>query len=1025
MKISSCGKYDRNFTTTGFLLQTQSFFYIYLRTTSITRVSAALSTNYMKHLLAAICLIWISLPVWGQNQIGTPQILNYSSLQYKAGTQNWDTGQDKQGILYFGNNEGLLTFNGRFWQLHPLPNNTVVRSLEVDRDGRIYVGGQDEIGYFFPGKDGKLAYTSLKNLIPENERRFADIWNIAIHNGQVFFHSIKKIMHLKDGIIRVVSPRQEWAYMGRAGGILFAQERKNGLMAFRNGVWTPVVSADVMGSATITSVLEYGGDTFLVTTLKHGLYLLRNGRLTPFATPMDATLYQDRIYSAVKVNKDWYALGTTSGGVLIIDRDGNLVEKYSIAEGLQKNNVRSLFIDQNRNLWLGLDDGIDFMAINSAIKSIFPDEDKQATGYAIRLFRNRLYIGTSNGLYASTPIGPGITDLSLSPGSFREVMHTRGQVWGLDEINNQLLLAHEDGAFLVKEDAAEKVWSTPGTWLFNPVSSLFPSAEIIAGTYSGLQRLTYRDGRFTDRGKIPGVDDPLRFALYDAQTRSVWASHPYHGVYRLELTPDFSRVRRSTLFTARHGLPSALYNYVFRVKNRILVGTARGIYEYDEKRDRFRPSPQYYEPLKDLSIQYLKEDPDGNIWFSSNKQIGVIDFSRPSGKVPCTVVWFPDLSSRVVGGFEAIYPVDKRNIFIGGTKGVFHINYEKYMQDLTRANVLIGSVRASGRTDSLIFGGYFVHGGRRAETQDPKAVVSLGKNDFNTIHFEYTSTHYGQLNNVRFSYQLAGFDKDWSAWSEKSEKDYTNLPSGRYTFMVRSRNMEGNVSEPVSYTFEVLPPWYQTNLSYLVYLLIVAGAIHLIIKSQRRKHIREQEKLKYLHQLELERNESEIVKLRNEKLEAQVNFKNQELATTTMHLVQRGKVLRKIKEILSDLERLPQAANQGASFRQLFSLLNEVERRDSDWDQFAIHFDQVHSNFLSDLKERFPNLTPNELKLCAYLKMNLSSKEIAQLMSITIRGVEVSRYRLRKKLNIPSDINLFDYLIRSVARESKRNEEVV
>jgi DNA-binding CsgD family transcriptional regulator len=225
--------------------------------------------------------------------------------------------------------------------------------------------------------------------------------------------------------------------------------------------------------------------------------------------------------------------------------------------------------------------------------------------------------------------------------------------------------------------------------------------------------------------------------------------------------------------------------------------------------------------------------------------------------------------------------------------------------------------------------------------------------------------------------------------------------------MVKARNNLGNASQPVSYTFKVLPSWYESKLSYLVYFLLLVGLVIFLEKWQRKRHQREQEKLKYLHQLELERNESEIVKLKNEKLEHDVNFKNKELASTTMHLVQRGKVLAK----------MPNAESSSADFKQINRLLNEVEKRDADWDQFSIHFDHVHSNFLSDIKERHPNLTPNELKLCAYLKMNLSSKEIAQLMSITIRAVEVSRYRMRKKLNIPSDANLFDFLMQTISKE--------
>ncbi|HEY1023556.1 MAG TPA: triple tyrosine motif-containing protein [Sphingobacteriaceae bacterium] len=974
----------------------------------------------MKQLCIFILFAFLLTDVSAQNQIGTPQIINYSNLAYRAGTQNWDSGQDAQGIMYFGNNEGLLTFNGKFWKLYPLPNKTVVRSLEIDPNGRIYVGGQDEIGYFFPDGSGKLLYHSLKGQIAENERQFADIWNISIVKGQVFFRALSKILHLKDGVLKIIKPEQEWVFLGKAKDRLYAQERKKGLFTYTNGVWKPICQDPILQTISISSILHYSDDTYLVTTLKHGLFLLKNSTLVRKTTSEDLTLFNDRIYCAVSVNKDWYALGTTSAGVLIIDKNGNLVQKYSFPEGLQKNNIRSVFIDQNKNLWLGLDDGIDFMAINSAIKQIYPDNNKQVTSYAIRIFNKRLYIGTSNGLFHSSVLSPVKDDISLSPGYFSEVKKTKGQVWGLEEINNNLLLAHEDGTFVIKDNSAQQIFSNPGTWLFNAVSDFFPSKSIIAGTYTGLQHITYNDGTFVNSGPIQGVNDPLRFMYYDASSNSVWASHPYHGIYKIKLAAGNQRITQTRLFTRKDGLPSTLYNYLFRIKNRILVATEKGIYEYNAENNNFIRSPQYYEPLQDIPIQYLKEDPSGNIWFiTANKEVGIIDFNQPKGERSYSVVYFPELSSKVVGGFETIYPVDENNIFIGATKGVFHLNYQKYNQNINKLTVLLGQVKASGKTDSVIFGGYFLSNNRPAFTQDQRSVQKLG-NNYNSVHFEYSSTLFEQQNNIEFSYQLTGFDNSWSAWSEKSEKDYTNLPAGKYTFMVKARNNLGNESKPVSYSFQVLPAWYQTNLSYFIYFLLLAGSIHLIVKWQQRRHLKAQEKLKYLHQLELERNENEIVKLKNEKLEADVNYKNKELASTTMHLVQRGKVLAKIKEVVSNLEKMPNAANNSADFKQIFRLLNEVERSDADWDQFSIHFDHVHSNFLSLLKNRFPGLTPNELKLCAYLKMNLSSKEIAQLMSITIRAVEVSRYRLRKKLHIPSDVNLFDFLMQSLNEGSNQ-----
>ena len=971
----------------------------------------------MKQFRIFFLIIFSSPLLYGQNQIGTPQIINYSNFSYKAGTQNWDSAQDKYGIMYFGNNEGLLTFNGKFWNLYPLPNKTILRSLEIDANGRIYVGGQDEIGYFFPDANGKLIYHSLKELIPEKERRFADIWDISIVNRQVFFRSLNKLMYLKDGVLKVVNPDEEWVFLGEAKNLIYVQERKRGLLTYNNGIWTPICQDPILRKVTITSILDFSDNTFLITTLKDGLYLFKDSKLIRKKTNVDQSLYNDRIYCAIPVNKDWYALGTTSGGVLIIDKKGDLVQKYSFPEGLQKNNIRSLYIDRNKNLWLGLDDGIDFMAINSAIRQIYPDKNKQVTSYAIRIFNERLYIGSSNGLFRSSVISASEKDISQSIGYFDEVKNTKGQVWGLDEINNNLLLAHEDGFFVIKENSADQIYSSPGTWLFNPVSDFFPSENIIAGTYTGLHSITYKNGRFKDNGKIKGNDDVLRFALYDASTNSVWASHPYHGVYKMDMSPGYNQIKRTTLFTKKNGLPSTLYNYVFRIKNLIVIATEKGIYEYNSNKKNFIKSPQLYEPLKNIPIQYLKEDQAGNIWFITNKEVGIIDFNKHEADKPWSLVYFPELSSKVVGGFETIYPVDENNIFIGANKGVFHLNYQKYIQNISKLDVLIGQVRASGKKDSVMFGGYFMTDTKLSSVQDPKSVLEIRKSNFNSIHFEYASTLFEQQNNIEFSYQLAGFDKVWSVWSAKSEKDYTNLPAGKYTFQVMARNNLGNSSDPATYTFEVLPSWYQSKLSYLIYFLLVMGLIYLFDKWKQKRHIKQQEKLIYLHQLELERSESEIVKLKNEKLNDDVHFKNKELASTTMHLVQRGQVLSKIKEVVSNLEKMPDAENKSADFKQIFRLLNEVEKRDADWSQFSIYFDHVHSNFLSDIKERHPNTTPTELKLCAYLKMNLSSKEIAQLMSITIRAVEVSRYRLRKKLNIPSDANLFDYLMKTLNKD--------
>jgi DNA-binding CsgD family transcriptional regulator len=248
-------------------------------------------------------------------------------------------------------------------------------------------------------------------------------------------------------------------------------------------------------------------------------------------------------------------------------------------------------------------------------------------------------------------------------------------------------------------------------------------------------------------------------------------------------------------------------------------------------------------------------------------------------------------------------------------------------------------------------------------------------------------------------------------WSGKSEKDYTNLPYGKYTFKVKARNNLGNSSLPVAYSFTINPAWYQTWWFYLFCLLLIVFFIYLLIERQSKKYLKEQEYLKKEYQLEREHNENEIVKLKNDKLETEVNFKNKELATVTLHLMQRGKLISRIKEELLPIVKTENIEESPEEFKKILSLINDAERADGDWEHFAIHFDHVHSNYLAKLKEKIPALSANDLKLCAYLKMNLASKEIAQLMSVSVRAVEVSRYRLRKKLEVTPETNLFDYLI--------------
>ncbi|RVU02436.1 transcriptional regulator [Mucilaginibacter limnophilus] len=961
----------------------------------------------MKYILLFFLSFFLFNGLFAQTQIGSPQIFNYTAEKYKGGVQNWDIAQDKNGLLYFGNKEGLLTFNGKFWNRYSLPNYTVIRSVKVDQQNRIFVGGQDELGYFFPDKQGVLKYHSLLGLLPANERKMADIWNIAINDGGVFFRSWTSIIHYKDGAVQVYKPETSWDFLGCVDGKILAQSHNKGLLLFDKGIWRPLVNDPVLKDTYVSFVLPYSRDTILVGTLKKGLFLLAGSKLIRKSTDIDGELFRTRTFCGLNVENNEIALGTTSQGLLIINKAGQLMQRYALSEGLQTEDIHGIYSDKNGSLWLAEDNGIDMVALNSAIKYIYPGKNKQIT-YSIRVFDKKLYMATSNGVFY-TQLESNQPDLSLSKGWFAPLKNISGSAWNLDVLNNHLVVGHEDGLFTITGNEAKQLYPTPGTWLFQPVSNIFPSAYFIAGTYTGLQLLNDNNGVLTNPGRVQGTNESLRFLVYDSANNAIWASHPYHGVYKIQLSVDLKRVISEKLFTKADGLPSTLYNYVYHIQNRVVVATEKGIYEYNARTNKFEFSAFFKPYFNNLPVIYLKDDYDGNVWFVTNrKEVGVVEMNESKKG---QVTFFPEIKEKIVGGFESIYPYDASNVFIGATRGMLHINYRKFKERRNKLKVVLGQVRIAGQRDSILFGGYFVNN-NVVERKQAQANIPHLKYNQNFLHFEFASTLYNEQNTIEYSCYLEGVDKDWSVWTDKSEKDYTALPAGKYIFKVKARNNSGDESKIVSYQFTVRPVWYKSIWAYLVYIALLVYLVFRLFKWQQKKHIKEQEKLHYLNQLELDKNEKEIIRLQNEKLESDIDFKNRELANMIMHLVQRGKIIEKIKEELSVISKDNRAVANSTHFKRLLRLIADVEKGEKDWEQFTQHFNTVHTNFFKNLQHEFPDITSNELKLCAFIKMNLSTKEIAQLMNITIKGVEIARYRLRKKLSIQSDTNLYTFLLR-------------
>lgn len=959
-----------------------------------------------KSFIYILFFLLCSLICSGQQTIGVPKIINYSHEQMNAGTQNWSISQDSSGIIYIANNGGLVVYNAKEWKVFGLPNKTIVRSVYIHSNGRIYVGGQDIFGYFFPDKNGLLRFHETSSSLLQTHRAFGDVWNILFFKDKVFYRSSRKIFEQSGNKFKVHTNSQSgfWSQLSVCNEKLYAYDVAEGLFEYKKNDF--VNFAPALNGRNVSAILEYGTDSLLIATLKDGLFLTNGKNYTRF--PIDTKIVQSQIYSCIKIDNHTYALGTVANGIFFINKSGKAIGNISSVNGLDNNIILSLFLDKEKNLWAGLDDGMTLININSAIKTILPAAGNHTATYAVNVFNHNLYIGASNGLYKTKLSLPASEDLSYSSEHFIKVPKTDGQVWGLNTINDKLMMGHHEGAFQILENTLIK-YNTTGAWMFRRLPK---SNNAVMGSYNGLYFLRDNGNSFKIDNAFSKDVESLRFVEVDSAHYIIWASHPYRGIYKINVSEDFMHVKSVQLLTGKHGLPTDLNNFVYKIDNEIVFATEAGIYKFDFAKNRFVFHEKFAQSIGKIPVAYMEQDFEGKIWFVTNELPGMLHQKQTKN-----VLYFPELRGKLVGGFYHFYTLNNRNIFIGSNNGVIHLNLEKYNASPRALHVLFNKIIsiAAGK-DSLLNNGYFINAQNNIQAFQPADDIPFLSPRGNSIRFEYIANNFID-NNTTYSYKLEGFDNDWSTWSLKSDKDYTNLPYGRYVFKVKAKDNFGNYSPYISYAFYIKPFWYQTLLAKFIYLLLTVFTVYLLIKIVRRrmqlqkeKYEKEQAQLKHIHELELEHNEREIIDLKNKNLENVINFKNKELATATMNLYKRSRLLSKLQNDLSDVARKIDERENRKDINKVVKLIEEEEKQNSDWEQFSIHFDDVHNHFLKRIKEIYPDLTPSEIKLAAYLKINLSSKEIAQILNISLKGVEVARYRLRKKLKIETDVNLVSFL---------------
>ncbi len=909
-----------------------------------------------------------------------PPIEIYTPADYGGETQNWSISQSEEKYIYLANNKGLLEFNGSDWRLYLSPNETIMRSVSVI-DNIIYTGCYREFGYWQKNEFGELDYTSLSQKLEISFLDDEEFWNIIGLDDFVLFQSLKRIYlyNKKDGTYSVIDSETIIYKMFKINESIYFQKSKDGIYKIENGNSNLISNDPILKDNLLVNIYNYKGN-LLVLTENNGFYVLENTKLVKWDITANEMLSKVSVYRSSQLRDGSFILGTISNGIFHLTPNGKIKDKINYANGLSNNTILSIFEDVESNIWLGLDNGINCINVNSPFSIYNDQEGKLGTVYASAVFNNNLYLGTNQGLFYR-PIN--------EKGGFKFIEGTQSQVWCLVELNNTLFCGHNSGTFVINNDKAKLISDIQGTWSIKQLNS--HENRLLQGNYDGLYVIEKRNGSWNFKNKIEGFDISSRFFEIH-NSNQIFVNHELKGVFKIIVDDDFTKVLETSKDSIIvDGLGSSLIKH----NNELLYADKKGVFKYDSLGRKFRKDSIFsnmFMKEEYVSGKLIAINSDDKLWSFSTKNVNYMTPGKLSNMPEIKRIALPIEQRKGNIGYENIYPLNDQRYLIGTTDGYVVIDLDKlYDKDY--------SININSISNSKV---------NRSSIPVNKIVPGNFENKWNTIEFGFSVTEFDKYYDTEYQYQLEGFDDYWSEWSANTKVQFKYLPYGNYVFKVKAKVGNKLTNNIEAYSFKINRPWILSNVMiafYALMLLLFSLFMHNVYKRYYSKQ-REKIILRTTRELELKEleNKQQLMRFNNEKLRQDVENKNRELGISTMSLIKKNEFLNTIKKELKNTDDVH-------NLRQVIKIIDRNLNNTDDWHLFEEAFNSADKDFLKKIKIQHPSLTSNDLRLCAYLRLNLSSKEIAPLLNISSRSVEVKRYRLRKKLGLQHESSLTDYIL--------------
>lgn len=762
-----------------------------------------------------VALLLITSCAFGQHE-GLPFIANFSPKVYRQGPQNFVILQNQQGLLYIGNNNGVIIYDGHTWELVPVSNQSEVHALVEDANGKIYVGAQGEFGYLQPNKNtGAMEYVSMLHLIPESDRNFNDIWSIHPLNDRIVFRSTAALFIIgKDNSVTTVkfsssNHRSFFVY-----GEVFVREENFGLRKLVGDSFVTVPQGDKFLTEQIYMMLPFQKDKYLVHSQHLGLLIYDGKEFTPFKSLINGIVTGQGI-TGIQLPDGTYALGTRRDGLIFMNDKGDMLQRISTDEGLINESVWGICVDRYmQNLWISTNNGLSFIEIQSPFTSFQSLSGLPAQVYHLVQYNNSIYAATSLGVYYKD-LGEGADN------KFKVVTNMPDQAWSFYQDGENLLAATNRGIFQISNNVAEPIGFGGRAWLFTGLKKR--PGYVLVNTADGFVILKKEKKSFVVHKILPRFNESLYYFVEDEQG-NVWADSPIKGIFKITFDSLFSSDYKYSFYNSKNGLPSDLKVMAFNYQNGVRFSTEQGIYKYDAASDLMLFDKKLNFKIfggDKPAIEWMEEDKDGNLWFITKRKEGKDYFSsggfanydgNGNYKTDLNTFWrIHEIKLR-----DFLY-LGRDQVFIGASEGIFHFNPEK-----VKANsypVLLRSVTLT-KSDSVL-------------VLPEKGKFSIPFEE-NNVKFQYAAMGFSG-NSFEYQTFLEGFDDTWQPWSSVHEKEFSQLPAGDYVFRLRAKDLYNRSSEELVVPFRIVTPWFKTPLAYAGYTIFTILLFFLIVQWRSKK----------------------------------------------------------------------------------------------------------------------------------------------------------------------------------------------